>query len=193
MLATAMHLEEELREVLGAVAMMQDFVPDAEVNTELTEDEPSFQPPRQLGEYRIIRELGRGGMGVVYEAEHGTMRRRVALKMLFPHMVERGNVLERFVREARAAGRLHHTIIVPVFEVGSIDGKHFYAMQRIRGQNLDQVIGDLSSLRANASEEKKLKLACEISVDLSIDRGLRNSRRVGVHGRYSGIFFDQAS
>ena len=113
-----------------------------------------FAPPRQLGEYRIVRELGRGGMGVVYEAEHETMRRRVALKVLFPHMVDRGNVLERFLREARAAGRLHHTNIVPVFEVGSIDGHHFYAMQRIRGQNLDQVIADLRKLQKQVGNDQ---------------------------------------
>lgn len=151
-LASYPHLEEELNEVLGAVALMQEFVPDAETNPHDLKPS-SYQPPRQLGEYRIVRELGRGGMGVVYEAEHSTMRRRVALKVLFPHMVDRGNVLERFLREARAAGRLHHSNIVPVFEVGTIDGHHYYAMQRIRGQNLDQVIADLRKMESEGKPD----------------------------------------
>ncbi len=132
---------DELREVLGAVSLMQEFAPGHSQGVAF--DTPDvFEPPRQLGDYRIVRELGRGGMGVVYEAEHSTMRRRVALKVLFPH-TGKGLVLERFLREARAAGRLHHSNIVPVFEVGSDADTHFYAMQRIRGQNLDNVIDDL--------------------------------------------------
>ena len=143
------HLADELRELLGAVALMQEFDPDEPAETS-AQNLASNHPPRQLGAYRVVRELGRGGMGVVYEAEHSTLRRRVALKVLFPHMADRENVLERFFREARSAGRLHHTNIVPVFEVGSIDGHHFYSMQRIRGQNLDQVIADVRNLKSKS-------------------------------------------
>ena len=99
--------------------------------------------PERLGEYIIIRELGRGGMGVVYEAMHETMQRRVALKVLPKAFTERSQFLERFMREARSAGQLHHTNIVPVFEVGNVDGYYFYAMQYIHGQNLDMVIDEL--------------------------------------------------
>ena len=70
-------------------------------------------PPERLGEFRIVREIGRGGMGVVYEAYQGSLNRHVALKLL-----PRAGDLARFRREARAAGRLHHTNIVPVFGVG---------------------------------------------------------------------------
>src|SRR5262249_19331550 len=75
----------------------------------------------QWGDFRIVRELGRGGMGVVYEAYQGSLNRHVALKLL----PERGD-LARFRREARAAGRLHHTYIVPVFGVGEHAGRHYY-------------------------------------------------------------------
>jgi eukaryotic-like serine/threonine-protein kinase len=86
------------------------------------------------GEFRIVREIARGGMGVVCEAYQGSLNRHVALKFLPEH----GN-LSRFRREAQAAGRLHHTNIVPVFGVGEHQGRHFYVMQYIAGRGLDIV------------------------------------------------------
>ena len=71
--------------------------------------------PRTVGEYRIVRELGRGGMGVVYEAEQTSMQRRIALKVLYPSITNTAEAVKRFEQEARAAGRLHHTNIVPVY------------------------------------------------------------------------------
>src|SRR4051812_22417716 len=85
--------------------------------------------PGQLGDYRILREVGRGGMGIVYEAEQISLGRHVALKIL-PRRVSRDRVaLERFRREARSAAKLHHTNIVPVFEVGQEGEVSYYAMQ----------------------------------------------------------------
>jgi WD40 repeat protein len=98
---------------------------------------------RRLGDYRIVREVGRGGMGVVYEAEQVSLGRRVALKVLPGHVAGDRRALERFRREAKAAARLHHTNIVPVFEVGRDGDVAFYAMQFIQGQGLDQVIDEL--------------------------------------------------
>jgi serine/threonine protein kinase/WD40 repeat protein len=108
-------------------------------------------PLRQVGDYRILREVGHGGMGVVYEAEQGSLGRRVALKVLPGHATHEAKTLERFRREARAAARLHHTNIVPVFEVGQAGGLCFYAMQFIQGQGLDQVLQDLKRLRADSA------------------------------------------
>ena len=93
------------------------------------------------------REIGRGGMGVVYEAEQVSLGRRVALKVLPRHVAADRMTLERFRREARAAARLHHTNIVPVFEVGQDGDVRFYAMQFIQGQSLDAVITELRHLR----------------------------------------------
>ncbi len=107
-----------------------------------------YQAPSRLGDYLIKREIGRGGMGVVYEAQHRTMRRRVALKVL-PSSIGKPEYKQRFLREARAAGQLHHTNIVPVFEVGECDGISFYAMQYIEGQNLDVVIEELRKFEKN--------------------------------------------
>jgi WD40 repeat protein len=109
----------------------------------------------QIGDYRILREIGRGGMGVVYEAEHISLGRRVALKVL-PRQVSSDRMIqERFRREARAAARLHHTNIVPVFEVGEDGGVRFYAMQFIQGQGLDLVITELRRLRDRSRSESR--------------------------------------
>ena len=105
------------------------------------------EAPTRLGEYRILREVGRGGMGVVYEAIQESLGRHVALKVLPARAGNRGNALERFKREARAAANLHHTNIVPVFGVGEADGVHYYAMQFIAGQGLDAVLDELRRLR----------------------------------------------
>ncbi len=105
---------------------------------------------RQLGDYRIIRELGRGGMGVVYEAEQLSLGRHVALKVPPSQALLDETFLERFRCEARAAARLHHPNIVPVFGVGEHGGVHYYAMQFIEGRNLDSVIEDLSLLGGRA-------------------------------------------
>jgi serine/threonine protein kinase len=101
----------------------------------------------RLGEYQLLREIGRGGMGVVYEAVHGTLGRHVALKVLPFNDLADPVHLERFRRESRAAAHLHHTNIVPVFEVGEYDGIHYYAMQFIPGHGLDVVLEQVRRLR----------------------------------------------
>ena len=102
-----------------------------------------------LGDFRIIREIGRGGMGVVYEAEQISIGRPVALKVLpFASMLDERR-LARFRNEIRAAGQLHHTNIVPIYAVGSDRGVHFYAMQLVVGQTLAEVI---EQLRAGSME-----------------------------------------
>ncbi len=95
-----------------------------------------------LGDYKVIREIGRGGMGVVYEAEQMLLGRRVALKVLPFAATMDARQLQRFQNEARAAACLHHPHIVPVYAVGCERGVHFYAMQFIEGQSLAGVIGE---------------------------------------------------
>ncbi|TWT94144.1 WD40 repeat domain-containing serine/threonine-protein kinase [Neorhodopirellula pilleata] len=103
---------------------------------------PPHELPTNIGEFRIVRELGRGGMGVVYEAEQTALGRHVALKVLPPHSFQDENRVRRFEREVQAAARLHHTNIVPVFGAGRDGDLHFYAMQYIQGRGLDRVIAD---------------------------------------------------
>lgn len=97
-------------------------------------------PLTQLGDFRIIREIGRGGMGVVYEAEQESLHRRVALKVLGTQMGMSSRQKARFRREAEAAARLHHTNIVPIYGVGEDKGLQFYAMQFIEGVPLNRLI-----------------------------------------------------
>jgi tetratricopeptide (TPR) repeat protein len=97
----------------------------------------------KLGDFLILREVGRGGMGVVYEAEQISLGRRVALKVLPFAATMDPRHLQRFQNEARAAACLHHTNIVPVFGVGQERGVHFYAMQFIEGQTLSGLIGEM--------------------------------------------------
>jgi WD40 repeat protein/serine/threonine protein kinase len=103
-----------------------------------------------LGDFRIVREIGRGGMGVVYEAEQLSLGRRVALKVLPFAAAMDPKQLQRFKNEALAAAHLQHTNIVPVHYVGCERGVHFYAMQYIEGQTLGAVI---SALRELAEQE----------------------------------------
>ncbi len=100
----------------------------------------SMAPGSRFGNYTILGEVGRGGMGVVYRASHGALDRIVALKVLPEVTAGHTSAQERFEREARAIARLHHGNIVPVFEVGSVDGAPYYAMQLIEGHALDEII-----------------------------------------------------
>ncbi|MBI5366515.1 MAG: serine/threonine protein kinase, partial [Planctomycetes bacterium] len=105
---------------------------------------PAGEP---FGRYRLLRELGRGGMGVVYEAWDGDLERRVALKTLLPEAASTPQAVERFLREARAAARLRHPHIVPVHAIGSFAGRHFFTMDFIAGSSLEAAKSRLSLRR----------------------------------------------
>ena len=107
-----------------------------------------------LGDYRIVREVGRGGMGVVYEARQLSLNRRVALKVLPFAAALDPRQLQRFHNEAQAAAGLHHTHIVPVFAVGVERGVHYYAMQFIEGRPLSEVIRALRPLDLRQPSEQ---------------------------------------
>src|SRR5437660_10981224 len=115
---------------------------------------PSAAPPAEpLGDFRIVREIGRGGMGTVYEAVQLSLDRRVALKVLPFAAALDGRQLQRFKNEAQAAAHLHHTNIVPVYAIGAERGVHFYAMQLIDGQNLSAVVDNLRKGETRGSPE----------------------------------------
>jgi serine/threonine protein kinase len=100
---------------------------------------------RRLGDFEIVREIGRGGMGVVYEARQVSLNRKVALKVLSGGLGLTPKAVQRFRREAEAAAKLHHTNIVPVYATGEENGTHFYAMELIDGPSLDHVIRQLKA------------------------------------------------
>jgi WD40 repeat protein/serine/threonine protein kinase len=144
-------LAAEIRELFPALVEVERVEEDRGIEPPGPRAKPRPAPPPRVGDYRIVREVGRGGMGVVYEAEQVSLGRRVALKVLPRSTVSDGSKVERFRREARAAARLHHTNIVPVFEVGQDGDSVYYAMQFIQGQGLDLVIDELRRLRASGT------------------------------------------
>jgi len=144
-------LADEIRELFPALIR----VGQVEAICQDRDEADARTPPlSQVGDYRIVREIGRGGMGVVYEAELVSLGRRVALKVLPTPAGRDGTTLARFRREARASARLHHTNIVPVFEVGQDGDIRYYAMQFIHGQSLDSVTRELRNLRSRSRLER---------------------------------------
>jgi serine/threonine protein kinase/WD40 repeat protein len=117
---------------------------------------------QRLGEYRILREIGRGGMGIVYEAEQESLGRRVAIKVLPFHSLLGAKHLVRFRQEARAAARLSHPNIVPVFGVGEHLGLHYFVMQYIPGHGLDAVIEEVRRLRKQGRGTSDSSIASEL-------------------------------
>jgi serine/threonine-protein kinase len=106
---------------------------------------------QQFGDYRIEEYIGRGGMGVVYRAEHMHLGRKVALKLLAPELAENPSFRERFVRESRLAASIDHPNVIPIYEAGEVEGNYFIAMRYVDGVDLKQVIrssGALSVERA---------------------------------------------
>jgi serine/threonine protein kinase/WD40 repeat protein len=152
------HLKPAARELTG------DFIPESS-----PKDSPT---PEHLGDYRILRQVGHGGMGIVYEAEQVSLGRHVALKVLPAAGLMNPTYLERFRREAKAAAKLHHTNIVPVFGVGEAGGVHFYAMQFISGQSLDQVLCDVRRLRKHAGIEAGVDDVPRTTSESSVAQGL---------------------
>ena len=142
---------EEILEIFPGLAMIEDFAPhESESQTDSFDHAAGTDPaPTQLGDFRIIREVGRGGMGIVYEAEQESLTRRVALKVLTKQMLLDPMQKIRFLREAKAAAQLHHTNIVPVFGVGEHMGLQYYAMQFIHGLGLDEVLDELKQMRSD--------------------------------------------
>lgn len=170
---------EELRHLLPAVEVLAELersgirnqvsgVSGDGSNSALTPDARPMTPdPSPLGDFRIIREVGRGGMGIVYEAEQISLGRRIALKVLPFASTLDSRQLQRFRNEAHAAAQLHHTNIVPVFATGCERGVHFYAMQFIDGQTLAEVVRQLrekaglenrgSKMEDGGSKEEQLR------------------------------------
>jgi WD40 repeat protein/serine/threonine protein kinase len=147
-------LADEIREVFPAMALMENIALVDESAEEGAQAAAASEavPLQQLGDYRIIRAIGHGGMGIVYEAEQVSLGRHVALKVLPRKMLLDVKHRRRFEREARLAAKLHHTNIVPVFGVGEQDGLPYYVMQFIQGLGLDQVLEELKRLRTVGGE-----------------------------------------
>lgn len=133
-------LSEQIRAIFPTLLMMEVGKPRDLFGAKSGSDPLLGLQVEQLGDFKIMRRIGRGGMGIVYEATQQSLNRRVALKVLIPSLFTTPETIRRFQREARAAATLHHTNIVPVFSVGDQWGVHYYAMQFIEGAGLDQIL-----------------------------------------------------
>jgi WD40 repeat protein/serine/threonine protein kinase len=132
----------ELSECLAGLEFVHEVAP--ELSAGCAGGPAGGAPPLgELGDFRLVREVGRGGMGIVYEAVQISLNRRVALKVLPFAAALDAKQLQRFKNEAQAAAGLHHTNIVPVYFVGCERGVHFYAMQFIDGRTLADLVRDL--------------------------------------------------
>ena len=180
----------EIADALGQCLSGLDFIQAAAVrlggsqaswDAQLSDAMP---PSAQLGEYRIIREVGRGGMGVVYEAEQISLGRRVALKVLpFAAAID-PKQRQRFQIEAHAAAQLNHPHIVAIFGVGCDRGVHYYAMQFVEGRSLASILDDLRCVHpagcsGSDSDEKSLVPAA-LGPTLDCWASCRNVARLGV-------------
>jgi serine/threonine-protein kinase len=114
--------------------------------------EPGATRVRYFGDYELRRVLGRGGMGIVYEAQQMSLNRPVALKMIRAGLWADSEEVRRFQNEAEAVANLDHPGIVPVFEVGQHKGRHYFSMKRVEGSSLDKVLSEYPSKPREAAQ-----------------------------------------
>ena len=137
---------DAVRQILPALEIMGAVPSDADPNGDAS---ATSAPNKALGDYEIVREVGRGGMGVVYEARQLSLSRRVALKVLPFAAVLDERQIQRFRNEALAAAQLDHPHIVDVYGVGCERSVHFYAMRYVEGESLAQVVAELQRTQSS--------------------------------------------
>jgi serine/threonine protein kinase/tetratricopeptide (TPR) repeat protein len=156
-------LAAEIHELLSSVAMIESLKRDEPLDAFGTIPHSRHLNLDRLGDYRIIEEIGRGGMGVVLLGVHESLGRRVAIKVMPAHLAGNEKYCERFRREAQAAATLHHTNIVGVFGAGRSDGHHYYVMEYVDGCGLNTVIRGLRSTAGKGSGDAINTLQTRIS------------------------------
>jgi serine/threonine protein kinase len=189
-------LADQLRDLLPAIAMIEQARCLKKAGSPVC---PEVNPPARLGDFRIGRELGRGGMGIVYEAVQESLGRVVALKVLPTHALLDAKKRQRFLREAQAAARLRHANIVPVFGVGEENGLPYYVMQLVDGKSLHEMVAEWSGVgvawHAPGADVTLAEMSDTESANASPFRGLhpkemRNgtpSERHGCRGRWADV------
>ena len=146
-------LASEIREIFPMIAAMENLKGAREEKPDCKITMGPSRPER-LGDFKIISEIGRGGMGIVYQAEQESLLRKVAVKVLPRQLLVDQKYLQRFRREAQIAASLHHTNIVPIFGVGEQDELHYYVMQFIEGLGLDHIVSLLNQKKKQTQQTR---------------------------------------
>jgi serine/threonine protein kinase len=145
-------LMPQLECYLDGLRLIQEFSPPLRIAAaEIQDDISPDWHTQPIGDFQLLRRIGRGGMGVVYEAEQLSLRRKVAVKLLPFSGAFDSTLQQRFQRESQAAARLHHPHIVPVFTVGCERGLHYYVMQLIHGRSIAALIEELRLSQSNSA------------------------------------------
>src|SRR5215470_16125460 len=155
LLARHPDLADQLKAYLDQLDLLHEAAVRFRVAAPAADAAPAENDLGRLGDFRIVREVGRGGMGVVYEAEQVSLGRRVALKVLPFAATLDSRQLQRFQNEAQAAAHLQHQNIVPVHSVGCERGVHFYAMQFIDGRPLSDLVRQLRQREGRGVPERE--------------------------------------
>ncbi len=137
-------LSDDIRRMFPLIASVEKLKIDQQISPDGSATLAGRQLER-LGDFRIIREIGRGGMGIVFEAEQESLGRSVAIKVLPKQCLLDDTALEHFQQEARMAAAMHHSNIVPVFGTGEADGSHYLVMQLVGGDSLDKHLAEQNS------------------------------------------------
>ena len=156
----------EIEELLTSVAMIEELKkqPESQADSIKKEMHEICQLDR-IGDYRIVRELGRGGMGIVFEAVHESLGRRVAIKVMPNRTFDDEKYLERFKREAQAAANLHHTNIVSVFGMGQAGDHRYYVMEFVDGMSLADILTKINLMSAGNTKHDNCLLYTSDAAD----------------------------
>jgi serine/threonine protein kinase/cephalosporin-C deacetylase-like acetyl esterase len=165
----------ELR--IGSKKQQRTISPDTMRDRSNTLSRVSLEPNIDIGDFRIEKRLGTGGMGVVYQAYQISLKRRVALKVLGVNLLTNESATERFRREARAAAKLQNPNIVSIYEEGVEDGLCYYAMELVEGKNLSELIVEIRQKKSEPQElsDTKTKLTEIFDTRFGIDTKLSKS------------------
>ena len=155
-----------LSEKIGQILYQKKFITQNVLDEILKEQDAGGGPRRVLGNFEIHEKIGQGAMGVVFKARQISMDRVVALKILSPKYANDAEFIERFVREARAAGQFNHEHIVAAVDVGYVEPYHYFAMEHVQGINLRQAIRE----RGKLPEREALELTRQVA--LALDHAL---------------------
>src|SRR5262245_40869143 len=200
LLARHPDLADELKEFLANRAAMQRLTAPAR-DPGITKTLPAHgRPPRplstpdlslpgahQFGDYELLEEIARGGMGVVYKARQVSLHRVVALKMILSGQLASAGDVQRFRTEAEAAASLDHPNIVPIYEIGEQDGQHFFSMRLIEGGNFGKLIrkhltAEGAGERREAGESLPLRFSapCAVKILLKVARAVHHAHQRGI-------------